>query len=176
MAEKLYFSYEEIHELVGVLSEKIKEFNPDVLVAIGGGGFIPARILRSYIHKPILAVGLELYDDVTNLPKEEPTKTQWFDEHSNAEQRLKGKRVLVVDEVDDTRTTLQYCVAELMKMYSPSAVGVMVLHNKLKPKRGKLPESVTYFTGKDLEDRWVVYPWDSLDIVTHTQLANSQKK
>ena len=26
---------------------KIKQFNPDVIVAIGGGGFIPARILRT---------------------------------------------------------------------------------------------------------------------------------
>ena len=74
-------------------------------VAIGGGGFIPARILRTFVHIPILTVALQLYDDQTNTPKEEPTIIQWFD--SQNLQKLKGKRVLVVDEVDDSRTTLE---------------------------------------------------------------------
>ena len=34
------------------------------MVAIGGGGFIPARMLRTEVRVPILAVSLELYDDV----------------------------------------------------------------------------------------------------------------
>jgi hypoxanthine phosphoribosyltransferase len=38
-------------------------------VAIGGGGFIPARILRTFIKIPILAVGIKLYDDTTNTAK-----------------------------------------------------------------------------------------------------------
>lgn len=37
----------------------------DVMVAIGGGGFIPARMLRTEVKVPILAVSLELYDDAT---------------------------------------------------------------------------------------------------------------
>lgn len=44
-------------------------FDPDLTVfqvAIGGGGFIPARILRTFIKIPILAVGIKLYDDTTN--------------------------------------------------------------------------------------------------------------
>ena len=41
-----------------------KAFNPDIMVAIGGGGFIPARMLRTEVRVPILAVSLELYDDV----------------------------------------------------------------------------------------------------------------
>jgi len=45
-----------------------------VLVAIGGGGFIPARMLRTYLHTPIFAVGLQLYDDHTNIPSAQPTK------------------------------------------------------------------------------------------------------
>ena len=39
------------------------------MVAIGGGGFIPARMLRTQLKIPILAVSLELYDDSTNTAK-----------------------------------------------------------------------------------------------------------
>jgi len=77
------------------------------MVAIGGGGFIPARMLRTFVKIPIITVSLELYDDETNTRRERPTKLQWFDAVSGVGDRLKGKRVLIVDEVDDSRTTLQ---------------------------------------------------------------------
>ena len=48
---------------------QIQEFAPDVIVAIGGGGFIPARMLRTELKIPILAVSLELYDDTTNTAR-----------------------------------------------------------------------------------------------------------
>ncbi len=76
-----------------------------------------ARILRTYLHKiPILAVGLMLYDE-NNKPKAIPSVVQviirywdfqliqWLDDQNLA--KLADKRVLVVDEVDDSRTTLQ---------------------------------------------------------------------
>merc|ERR1711871_1040940 len=59
---KVYFSYADIYQTIVDAAERVKEFNPDVMVAIGGGGFIPARMLRTIINKPILAVSLELYD------------------------------------------------------------------------------------------------------------------
>ena len=37
-----------------------KAFKPDVIIAIGGGGFIPARMLRTELKIPILAISLEL--------------------------------------------------------------------------------------------------------------------
>lgn len=39
-------------------------------------------------------------------------KVQWFDETSGVGKQVRGKRVLIMDEVDDTRTTLKYCVEE----------------------------------------------------------------
>lgn len=116
------------------------------IVAIGGGGFIPARMLRTVVKKPILAVTLELYEStepsseapipgVETSPGKKVRRIQWFDEDSEAPllylhahdlvvgpgcnmswcvaqvgSQVRGKKVLVVDEVDDTRTTLQFCV------------------------------------------------------------------
>jgi len=51
-----------------------EEFKPDLIVAIGGGGFYPARVLRTYLkvpskvdpakqrNIPIQAIGLSLYE------------------------------------------------------------------------------------------------------------------
>lgn len=39
-------TYEDIHLAIGATAKRIKaEFNPDIMVAIGGGGFFPARVL-----------------------------------------------------------------------------------------------------------------------------------
>ena len=131
---KVYFSYAQIHETVSRLVGRVQEFNPDVIIAIGGGGFIPARMLRTQIRKPILAVSLELYDDDTGEKGQLVKKVQWFDETSGVGKEVRGKRVLIMDEVDDTRTTLKYCVEEVMKTNAPAAIAVVVVHNKLKPK------------------------------------------
>jgi hypoxanthine phosphoribosyltransferase len=170
---KKYILYTDIHKLVSSTAAKVKEFNPDFMVAIGGGGFIPARILRTFIKIPILAVGIKLYDDTTNTAKE-PEKIQWLDD-KNVE-LVKGKRVLIVDEVDDTRLTLQYCVDELQKHdVAIENIGVLVIHNKKKQKRGVLSPKVHYFAAQDIEDAWVVYPWDAIDIEEHESIALKQR-
>jgi hypoxanthine phosphoribosyltransferase len=62
MADKKYISYNAIHKLVKNLAvSEIDKFQPELMVAIGGGGFIPARILRTFVKIPILAVALKLY-------------------------------------------------------------------------------------------------------------------
>ena len=60
-----------------------------------------------------------------------PNKIQWIDE---AEKKIKNKNILLIDEIDDTRSTLSYCLKELLT-YDPSEIAVCVLHNKQKEKR-----------------------------------------
>jgi hypoxanthine phosphoribosyltransferase len=167
--DKLYFSYREIHMAVRALAEKIHAsgYDPDVMVAIGTGGFIPARILKTYLGKPILTVGLVYYTE-DHKPDESPKIIQWIDE---VEKRLTGKKILLVDEVDDTRVTLGYCVRELLR-HHPARIGVAVLHNKKKTKSGSLPDEVKlYIAGAEIEDKWICYPWDAHDIVEHERMA-----
>ena len=164
MAEpaKLYFSYNDIHKTVKSLAQQIKSsgYEPQLMVAIGTGGFIPARILKTFIEKPVYTVGISYYDRENN-PKDAPQKIQWIDE---VEQKLEGKKILLVDEVDDSRATLEYCLRELLK-HKPREIAVAVLHNKRKDKRGIIPEEVDhYFAGRELDDLWICYPWDAEDI------------
>ena len=167
--EKRYFSYQEIHKTAKTMAERITAagFSPDVIVAIGTGGFIPARIIRTFLGKPILAVGIAYYD-ANDKPTEFPRKVQWIEE---AERQLSGKKILLVDEVDDSRTTLEYCIRELMN-HHPAEIAVTVLHNKNKHKRGSIPSEVShYIVGEELGDVWIVYPWDARDIDEHDRNA-----
>jgi uncharacterized protein len=166
---RYYLSYARIHETVKSLAAQVvaSGFEADVMVAIGTGGFIPARILKTFLSKPILTVGISYYD-AENRPTETPRTIQWIDE---VEKKLTGKRVLLVDEVDDSRVTLEYCLRELLR-HEPREIAVAVLHNKIKEKRGRLPENVLhYFVGEVLEDRWICYPWDAADIQVHEKIA-----
>lgn len=95
--------------------------DPDLMIAIGGGGFIPARIIRTFLkvsdspeskprNIPIQAIGLSLYEALPDTSEEvvgkEVIRTQWLDFSTLGDKNTKyggllGKRILVVDEVDD---------------------------------------------------------------------------
>ena len=116
-----------MHKLCQASAGKLlEELQPQLMIAIGGGGYVPARILRSFLKQPgspnipIQAIGLSLYESLGNDEVEAPgtkvTRTQWLDFSALGNiQNLVGKRILIVDEVDDTRTTLDYAVKELEK-------------------------------------------------------------
>ena len=169
---KYVLSYARIHETVRGMAGVIRAsgFSPDLIVAIGSGGFIPARILRTFIEKPILTVGIAYYD-AENRPTTTPRTIQWIDE---VEQKLRGRRILLVDEVDDSRVTLEYCLRELLR-HGPAEIAVAVLHNKRKEKRGSIPAEIRrYWAGEELEDRWICYPWDAQDIERHERLSRGE--
>jgi hypoxanthine phosphoribosyltransferase len=165
MDNKFYVGYSSIHKLVKSLAHRLMEsgFDPDVIVAIGSGGFIPARIMKTFINRPILAVGISYYN-LDQKHMTHPQKIQWIDQ---TEKQLEGKRVLLIDEVDDTRATLSYCVHELLSN-KPKEIAVLVLHNKKKEKDAEFPPQITrYFAGLEIEDLWIKYPWDADDIDAH---------
>ncbi|KAK3172021.1 hypoxanthine-guanine phosphoribosyltransferase [Lepraria neglecta] len=203
MVEKVYVTYNQVHKLCQASADKIlNDFQPNLMIAIGGGGYVPARILRSFLKRPdsanipIQAIGLSLYETLTTSdPVETPgtrvTRTQWLDFSSLEISNLVGKNILIVDEVDDTRTTLEYAVKELEKDVKTAAkkLGregerarfcIFVLHNKDKPKKGHLPQEMMeegrYLAANSVSDVWICYPWEAIDIDEHDRLATSQSK
>ncbi|KAI9820215.1 MAG: hypoxanthine-guanine phosphoribosyltransferase [Pycnora praestabilis] len=188
MVQKVYVSYNQVHRLCQESAERIlNDFKPTLMIAIGGGGYVPARILRSFLKRPgsanisIQAIGLSLYEDLgKDADIEEPgtkvTRTQWLDLSSLEMANLIGKNILIVDEVDDTRTTLEYAVKELQKDVETArkkagregektSFSIFVLHNKDKPKKGHLPVDMLdenrYLAARTVPDVWICYPWEA---------------
>ena len=151
---KVYYTYNSIHKQVAELAKKVSAFQPDRIIAIGGGGLVPARILRIFIDIPVLVVTVESY---SGEKKGQLVKRQWIDD-----ERVAGKRILVVDDLNDTGSTLVYCVKELQKS-NPEAIAVAVVHDKQKKKDAILDSSIPYFIGESVPDYWIVYPWESLE-------------
>ncbi len=163
--ETIYIKYDEIHKLTYKLYIQMVNDNwsPDIIVAIGTGGFIPARIIRTFLKKEILVVGIKRYSEQNEISKN-PKKIQWIDE---AEKKIKGKSILLIDEVDDTRLTLAYCLEELYK-HNPKEIKVAVLHQKIKEKEGRFPDQLkSIYVGEHLENVWIRYPWEAIDIDKH---------
>ncbi|KAJ9652820.1 hypoxanthine-guanine phosphoribosyltransferase [Neophaeococcomyces mojaviensis] len=197
MVEKYYVTYNQVHKLCQEAAPRIlNDFKPNLMIAIGGGGYVPARILRSFLKQPgapnipIQAIGLSLYEQLSgNDPVEAPgtkvTRTQWLDLSSLEMSNLIGKNVLIVDEVDDTRTTLEYAVKELEKDVETArkqqgrdettTFSIFVLHNKDKNKKGHLPANMLdnnrYLAAVTVPDVWICYPWEATDIEEHDRLA-----
>ncbi|QPG76407.1 hypoxanthine-guanine phosphoribosyltransferase [Brettanomyces nanus] len=198
--KKLFISYNHVHQLCKEAADKIRKLDIDYIIAIGGGGFIPARILRTFLKEPgkpskrIFAIILSLYEDantVSTTVEEVGSKVkriQWIN-YGDSGIDLINKKVLIIDEVDDTRTTLHYALNELQGDAQEQArrMGlkdsnteffIYVLHNKLKPKKADLPASIMdgkhYIASRDVPDCWIAYPWESNDIAYQQKMAEEQ--
>lgn len=62
--QKIHIDYDDIHNIVCGVSERIsKDFDPEVIIGIGGGGLLPARLYRSALGIPMYAVFISFYED-----------------------------------------------------------------------------------------------------------------
>ena len=77
---KSYITYNEVHNNLQIISKEIQaKFKPEIIVGIGGGGYIPSRIIRTWLNIPILAVGVQLYDHNDQIHRNGPQRFQWLD-------------------------------------------------------------------------------------------------
>src|SRR2546427_11106966 len=91
------------------LSKRVRRsgFSPEVIVGVSRGGWPPARIMSDLLENQNLAnMKVVFYRDI-GLRNKRPVITQ------PVSSRVKGKRVLVVDDVSDTGHSLRVVSAHL---------------------------------------------------------------
>jgi len=144
----LHTTWDDIVRLCEDLASKILEsgYRPDLIVAISRGGFAPARILCDILNVYTLAsLCVKYYAGVAER-KDRPV----VEYPLNVD--VKGKKVLVVDDVADTGHSLQVAVKHIRDC-GASDVKVATLH--YKPWSVFKPD----FYGEET-DAWVVYVWE----------------
>jgi hypoxanthine phosphoribosyltransferase len=167
---KVYYTYDQIHQLIDQKAGEIgSDF--DYIIAIGGGGLIPARMLRQYLNIPVIVVTIRFYDSDDRITSE-PEIMQW---DPNTMANLVGKRCLIVDEVFDSGSTMEYVVDRLVSE-GIEDLSALVVHHKKKISNLLRKMAITsvlknYYSLVDVTDEWIVYPWEADDIVEHNRLA-----
>jgi hypoxanthine phosphoribosyltransferase len=144
---KLIVTWDDLDAMVGSLAEAVgAEY--DVVLCITRGAMVPAGMLAYRLgFRNILVAAVAFYDD-TGQPAEQPTFLQF-----PADPLLHDRRVLVVDEVWDTGTTIA-AVVERIRLAGGRPT-TAVLHYKPTHSRVEItPDHHVVAT-----DAWVVYPF-----------------
>lgn len=122
-------------------------FKPDIVVAIGRGGYVPARILCDYL----------LIRDLTSIKVEHWGIAATETEKAVIKFRLctdiKDKSVLLVDDITDTGDTLRVSL-KYLKDFGPKTIKTAVLIHKTCSVI--VPD---YFICKIIKWHWVIFPW-----------------
>lgn len=154
--KKVRYSYDQIHEMVKEMADNInKNCKIDLIISIATGGWIPARILRTFLPNtadlplPLFSIGIVNYDSKDRLLSETLIVQQLPEKLD-----LRDKNVLILDEVADSGGTFVKAV-EYVKSLQPKNLFTGVLH--LKEQSSFEPD----FVGKFAGNNWIVYPWDA---------------
>ena len=146
-AERDHVGWDDLESLVSALAERVRgEY--DLLLAVTRGGLVPAGMLAYTLGiRNILVAAVAYYADDGN-PGDEPTFLQF-----PADPLLHGRRILVVDEVWDSGTTI-HAVSERIRQ-AGGIPTTAVLH--YKPTRSRVPEEPDHHVVAT--EKWVVYPF-----------------
>jgi hypoxanthine phosphoribosyltransferase len=142
-------SWERFYELARELAFAIHRacFRPDLIIAIGRGGYMPARIVSDY---------LDVYD-LTDIRIE-----HYHAVHKQRAARVRyplaaditGKRVLLVDDVSDSGSTFETAIQHLREHGEPAQLGTAVMHHK------RVSSYRPDFYAEEVgEWHWIIYPW-----------------
>lgn len=120
---------------------------PDIVIAIGRGGYVPARILCDFLTIHDLAAFKAEHWGIAAVRKKKAVIK--FPLSAN----IKNKRVLLVDDITDTGETLRVSLQYLIG-FEPKEVRTAVLIHKTCST--VVPD---YFLRKVIKWRWVIFPW-----------------
>ncbi|MBC7120084.1 MAG: phosphoribosyltransferase [Candidatus Methanosuratus sp.] len=146
--EMLVMTWDKVHTSVLDLSRKIDEsgFHPDTIVGVARGGWVVARLLSDLIGvDDLLSLRITFYRGMNQ--REAKPKI----DHPIVG-GIKGKRVLIADDVADTGESLLLAVRHLSRL-GASDIRVATLH--VKPWSKITPD---YYFGSSAN--WIVYPWE----------------
>jgi hypoxanthine phosphoribosyltransferase len=149
-------SWDQFYSLVRKLAFTIRAagYRPDVIVAIGRGGYVPARVLCDYFDVMDLAsIKLEHYHATERQASVQVKYPLAAD--------LTGRRVLVVDDVSDTGETFEAAIEHIYGHARPADVRTAVLHHKQVSRFEPY-----YFAEKVTRWRWIIYPWAVVEDVS----------
>jgi len=142
-------SFNEVLQLSKVLARKIKAsgYMPDLIVAIGRGGYVPGRLVSDFL----------LFSGLTSMKIEHYTRAADMREEARIKfpipENITGKKILIIDDVTDTGETLKLAVDYVLSLNTTDVRTAVLQH---KTCSAFTPD---FYAQKILKWRWIIYPW-----------------
>lgn len=149
-------SWGRINQLSRKIANSIRKagFQPDIVVAVARGGYVPARQLCDL---------LDIYD-LTSVRIMHYTSGAQQIEHARLVMPLavdvSNKRILLVDDVTDSGDTLELAYQHITE-HGAAAIKTAVLHHKQLSTF--IPD---YYGQKITKWRWLIYPWAMVEDIS----------
>ncbi|AEX70671.1 phosphoribosyltransferase [Corynebacterium diphtheriae] len=129
------------------------DYTPDIIVAVARGGLVPAGALSySMGIKLSDAINVEFYTDVNETLPDPVLLEPLLDTNS-----IRGKKVLVVDDVADSGRTLDL-VLKLLENHGAE------VHSAVIYAKSRSIVAPNYIWKRT--DEWIVFPWSAEPPVT----------
>mgnify|MGYP001117035389 CR=1 FL=1 len=142
-------TWAEFYDLAKSLSRLIKSsgWQPDLVVAIGRGGYVPARVVCDFlVHDLLTSMKVEHWG-IAAQKKDQATV------RFPLATGVSGRKVLIVDDVTDTGDTLTTAVGYVESL-GPEEIRTAVLQHKTSSAF-----EPDFYVEKITDWKWIIYPW-----------------
>ncbi len=144
-------SWQDYHSSAQKLAATILSHSPpiDEIVAISRGGLTLGHILSDFLRIPISTISIQSYTDIQTRGEVEIT--------ARLQRSIKGKNILLVDDVADSGKTLKRAVSYLKRAQAKSVTTVTMFY---KPHSIHRPDYYAERTTK-----WILFPYEPTEMV-----------
>ena len=147
---KKYVAWDELHNYISQANLDKVYPKVDLVVSIGSGGMVPGVIISKILNVPVVNIGVKSYS-IDNTQTYKAHFYQKFEFRSS-----RHKKILVVDDINDTGYTLASVNIYLMSTYlKETDVEYLTIFSKQR----------TVFPCKSLQqvdnDTWIEFPWEA---------------
>ncbi len=155
--------YELCNELAGTITAS--SYQPDLIIAIGRGGWMPGRVLSDMLGQfNLTSIKIEHYQETQHHQAAQVSCPLTAD--------INGKRVLIVDDLCDSGDTFEVAVQHVRCRGKPAQVKTACLF--YKQVSSFAPD---FYAEKLYEWRWLTFPWAVVEDITGLlKRVNSEPK
>ncbi|HID48505.1 MAG TPA: phosphoribosyltransferase [Chromatiales bacterium] len=149
-------TWSQVQNLCQKLARRIRDsgYRPDLIVAIGRGGYVPARLLCDCLDiMDLTSIKIEHYLAGSDRQAEALIRYPLRAE-------IRDLRVLLVDDVNDSGDTLAVAIRHL-QTFAPAEIRTAVLHHKIISH-----VAVDYSAARIVKWRWLIYPWAVIEDIS----------
>ena len=159
--KKIYYTWQDVERQTQEILRQLQRdaWRPDYIVGLTRGGLVPANLISQYLECPMECLKVSLRDGT------DPEHNLWM-----AEDAYEGKRILIVDDINDSGATLNWIKADWEDfhpskrepwagIWSNTVRVATLVDNEASASKLKIHYSAVDLN-KAEEDSWIVFPWE----------------